>query len=86
MSLFSCVLALDFVQFVDLEREPDYDHDEAMAMSNADRTRGTYDASANSQAGYEQNEDTEAAGARGNYFQQYGQTGHADVAHRAAKA
>jgi serine protease AprX len=49
---FEELLALDFVQFVDLEREPDYDHDEAMAMSNADRTRGTYDASSNSQAGY----------------------------------
>ena len=31
---------------------------------------------ANGQTGYEQNEDTESAGARGDYYQQYGQTGY----------
>ncbi len=51
---FEALAALDFVQFIDLEREPDYDHDEAMAMSNADRTRASYDGatSGNCQAGY----------------------------------
>ncbi len=51
---FEDLVALDFVQFVDLEREPSYDHDEAMAMSNADRTRASYDGatSGSCQAGY----------------------------------
>jgi hypothetical protein len=39
---FEQLLALDFVQFVDLDREPGYDHDEGMPMSNADRTRASY--------------------------------------------
>jgi hypothetical protein len=39
---FEELLTLDFVQFVDLDREPVADHDEGMPMSNADRTRGSY--------------------------------------------
>jgi hypothetical protein len=51
---FEELLALDFVQFVDLSNEADYDHDEAMPMSNADRVRASYDGgtSGNCQAGF----------------------------------
>jgi hypothetical protein len=51
---FEELLALDFVQFVDLANEADYDHDEGMPMSNADRIRATYDGgnSGNCQAGF----------------------------------
>lgn len=37
------LLALDFVQFIDPVSEVDYDHDEGMPMSNADRVRASYD-------------------------------------------
>ncbi|MCC7012232.1 MAG: S8 family serine peptidase [Planctomycetes bacterium] len=43
------LVALDFVQFVDLDREPGLDHDEGMPMSNADRVRATYDGSLSGQ-------------------------------------
>jgi hypothetical protein len=48
------LLALDFVQFLDPVTEADYDHDEGMPMSNADRVRASYNGgtSGNCQAGY----------------------------------
>ncbi len=45
------LVALDFVQFVDLDVEPTNDHDEGMPMSNADLVRNVYDGAA-CQAGY----------------------------------
>ncbi len=39
---FEELAGLDFVQFVDLDLEPGYDHDEGMPMANADRTRASY--------------------------------------------
>ncbi|MBM3977733.1 MAG: hypothetical protein FJ299_12180 [Planctomycetes bacterium] len=41
--LLEQLVALDFVQFVDLDNEEEYDHDEGMPMSNADRIRASYD-------------------------------------------
>jgi hypothetical protein len=51
---FEELVALDFVQFIDLDLEPDYDHDEAMALTNADRVRASYDGatSGSCQLGY----------------------------------
>ena len=44
------LVALDFVQFIDPVRDWDYDHDEAMPLANADRTRAAYNGGTNSVA------------------------------------
>ncbi len=44
------LVALDFVQFVELEGENTLAHDESMALVNADRTRVSYNGGANSAA------------------------------------
>lgn len=51
---FEELVALDFVQFIDLDLESNLDHDEAMALGNADRVRASYDGatSGSCQLGY----------------------------------